>query len=709
VAEATKQAAAAKPAAAGAAPEAAAKAKGAEGGKAAAPPAGGKGPAKGGAADGKGPVKGGAGGGASADLLGLCTIQSSAVDTADEAVMRGDVQAMLSEVFRAVMYECFPSAREKGLSPDLVPNPAPGKFIHQYQCNAALGLAGKLKGMPDAPANPRVAAEKLLEAVLKRNSPLIGRAELSGPGYINVYLPVNFIAARVAYLLGKGVQPSIPARVYKVAVDYSSPNIAKEMHIGHLRSTIIGDAIARMLEFCGHNVLRINHVGDWGTQFGMLLAHLKDLQAEGKPVKGSIADLSGFYKQAKGRFDKEPEFKARAHKEVVALQAGDATNLALWREMVDVSAQMFSEVYSRLGIDSRLELCGESFYNPLIASTLQELESRGLCEISDGALVMKIDGYEVPLMVRKSDGGFGYDTTDITAIRYRLKDLGCDWLAYVIDSGQSLHLELVFQGAKKAGWWDPSTGVRVDHVGFGVVQGEDKKKFKSRSGDTVRLVDVLDEAKSRALVPLMDRAATAAANAASAAGAAAPAALTEAEKAELEKSAAVLGYGGVKYFDLKQNRLSDYVFNYERMLSPDGDTAVYLEYAHARLCSILRKAREQGVNVDALSTVDPASEGFKNPLSLLTFTHSTELFLCLELLRFQEVMNNAANGLYPHFLCDYLYTLSLRTAEFHRDCHVLSADNAPAVRDTRIRIVAATASVIKTIMKILGLIPLERI
>lgn len=342
-------------------------------------------------------------------------------------------------------------------------------------------------------------------------------------------------------------------------------------------------------------------------------------------------------------------------------------------------------MYSRLKIDSRLQLCGESFYNNMIPPVIREVEEKGLTSDSDGALVVRIPGHEVPLMVRKGDGGYGYDSTDMAAIKYRLQELKRDWIVYVVDAGQQLHFDLVFKGAQLAGWYTPATA-RVEHTGFGVIQGEDGKKFKTRSGDTVRLTEVLDEAKARAKALMVARL---------------EAGAMSVDEADLDHAAAVLGYGGVKYFDLRQNRLTDYVFSYERMLSPDGDTAVYSEYAHARLKSILRKAASQGVDVEAVIAAT-GKEG-------VTFHHPTEVALVNELSKFGDVVRQIEADLLPHHMCGFLFDLGGKIANFHRDCNVLSTANTAAVRDNRLRLVKCVADVMATSLQLLGITPLDRI
>lgn len=489
-------------------------------------------------------------GGADALATLLSSTTAAPLSPSDPSSMTSSVLHTLQSVFTAALHTAFPQAAAAGIAQaDVVLNTAANMY-HHFQCNSALSVYPKLKGpsapkekkgaapaaeggavapapapVPAAagptgpvPASPKAVAEAMIAAV-HASGPhwCIGKLECSGPGYINIYLPWNMVTARLAHILTMGQPLAGPLggldKARKVIVDYSSPNIAKDMHIGHLRSTIIGDTISRILEYCGHGVARLNHVGDWGTQFGMLIAYLKELLASGTvkddELDANISDLTAFYKASKKRFDADTDFKARAHLEVVALQAGDATNLALWKRMVTVSSKMFSEVYQRLGIDERLVLQGESFYNPLLAAVLAELQGKGLLKEEPGpegstgtALVQWVPGQEVPLMVRKSDGGYGYDSTDLAALKYRLYEQavplpggqgtaqGGDWLIYVVDAGQSLHFDLCFAGARQAGWYTPEGTTdgpvvgkvaRVEHCGFGVVLGEDGKKFKTRA------------------------------------------------------------------------------------------------------------------------------------------------------------------------------------------------------------------------------------
>ncbi|KAA0156312.1 hypothetical protein FNF29_01105 [Cafeteria roenbergensis] len=613
---------------------------------------------------------------------------------------RDELLSALRDAFGVAVNTAFPSLRD--ISPEaarpVVRLPGGPKFPHDAQCDnamsaySALSRAGQLPAGVRSPRDVGVA----IAAALPPNG-MIARTEVAGPGFINIFVNDGLLTSRCASILKEGLQAP-PRRPRHVAIDYSSPNIAKDMHVGHLRSTIIGDAISRILEYAGHRISRINHVGDWGTQFGMLLAHLKDTFPDYETRTPDISNLTVLYKEAKVRFDdkSDPEFKQRAYKEVVALQAGDEVNLRLWRTMVEVSAAMFNDVYKRLGVHPGLYLCGESFYNPLIPSTIEELSSKGLLTEDEGALLMFIEGEKVPLMVRKSDGGYGYDSTDLAAIRYRIQDLKADWLVYVIDAGQALHLRLTFKAAEVAGWADPAKH-RIDHVSFGIVCGEDKKRFRTRSGETVRLVDLLDQAKAIMIERLQDRkegAEAAAADDSTPGHAAAASASVITDAAEIEATAEGMGYGAVKYFDLKQNRLSDYIFNYDRMLSSDGDTAVYLQYQFARMHSILRKAAEKGHDVDGAVAA-----------AAITITHPSEHKLLFQLASWADAVAEAEDSLNPHVLCKWLYETSTYYAEFQRDCRVIGDENFAS----RVAIVAATVAAVKTAMEVIGIPPVNRL
>lgn len=638
---------------------------------------------------------------------GTAAIKECGAPELDEAALSGSVLDLVYKLFKVSLDDQFPSASSAVTKGMVIVNTAPSR-PHHYQCNMAMSSFKVLKSAGQDVASPRAVAEALITG-LPRNA-VISRCEVAGPGFINVFLAPSFLSARLEHLLREGVKPPQVEPV-RVAIDYSSPNIAKEMHVGHLRSTIIGDTIARILEFCGHTLLRINHVGDWGTQFGMLIAHLKDAYPDFESNPPDIADLTAFYKAAKVRFDKEEDFKGRAHAEVVALQAGDEVNVRLWKLICAISERMFKDVYSRLNIDGRLEVCGESFYNPMLPSVVEELEKAGLAEKSDGATILKVEGEDVPLMVRKSDGGYGYDSTDLAAIRYRIQELKCKWLIYVVDAGQSLHFDLVFKGAQKAGWYTPET-CRVDHVGFGVVQSKDEEtgkitKFKTRSGETVRLVDVLDEAKARAGSAIRERLE---------AGAAEGKSKSNIGEADVEHASEVLGYGSVKYFDLRRDRNSNYVFEYDDMLTQEGNTAVYMNYAHARVASIFRKASSMGADAGgaggaggadgAGGSADVEAAAVSELLSRtgITLGHPTELALAVHVARFSEVIEGILGDLRPHRLCSFLYELSVKFNDFYRDCHVTGTEE----QDSRLLLLAAVARTMRAGLGLLGIDVLDQ-
>src|SRR5688572_7232708 len=441
-----------------------------------------------------------------------------------------------------------------------------------FQADLAMGLAKVLKRPPRQVAEAVVAAAELGD--------VCERVEIAGPGFINLTLKVTFLERALAAVARDprlGVPPA--AHQERVVVDYSAPNVAKEMHVGHLRSTIIGDAIARLLEFAGHDVVRQNHIGDWGTPFGMLIEHLLDVGEAG--AQANMGELSEFYRDARVKFDGDPEFADRARQRVVLLQAGDARTLELWRQLVDLSNTYFFGVYERLGIGLREQhVHGESAYNAVLADVAAELERKGLARVNDGALCAFPPGFTnrdnepLPLIVRKQDGGYGYGATDLAAVRYRTQVLGATRLLYVVGAPQAQHLAMVFAVAIQAGWLVPPA--RAEHVAFGAVLGTDKKMFKSRAGESVRLTDLLDEAVERADAELARRD-------------------SQRDATARRALAAAIGIGAIKYADLANDRIKDYVFDFERMLAAEGRTGPYLQYAHARIRSIFRKGAESGV------------------------------------------------------------------------------------------------------------------
>ncbi|XP_023882701.1 arginine--tRNA ligase, chloroplastic/mitochondrial isoform X2 [Quercus suber] len=548
-----------------------------------------------------------------------------------------------------------------------------GKF-GDYQCNNAMGLWSKIKGKETEFKGPPAVGQAIMRNLPQ--SDIIESCSVAGPGFVNVKLSRNWMAQSIQRMLIDGIDtwaPRLPVR--RAVVDFSSPNIAKEMHVGHLRSTIIGDTIARMLEFSHVEVLRRNHVGDWGTQFGMLIEFLFEKFSNWEDVnEAAIGDLQEFYKESKKRFDSDPDFKERAQKAVVRLQGGEQKYRKAWTQICEISRNEFNRVYQRLGV--QLEEKGESFYNPYIPAVLKELTSKNLVEDSQGARVIFLEGFNIPLIVVKSDGGYNYASTDLAAIWYRLNEEKAEWMIYVTDVGQQQHFDMVFKAAKRAGWLstDDNAYPKASHVGFGLVLGDDKKRFRTRSSEVVRLADLLDEAKSRCKTTLIERGKG-----------------DEWTEEELEQTAEAIGYGAVKYADLKNNRLTNYTFSFDQMLNDKGNTAVYLLYAHARICSIIRKS---GKDIEELKS-----------MGAIVLDHADERALGLHLLQFSEVVEEACTNLLPNVLCEYLYNLSEFFTTFYSNCQVVGS----AEETSRLLLCEATATVMRKCFYLLGIVPVYKI
>ncbi|MEY4297656.1 MAG: arginine--tRNA ligase [Cyanobacteriota bacterium] len=597
----------------------------------------------------------------------------------------------LDSQLRAAMERAFPeaaaAARAAGrpLDPQLAPASKPD--FGDFQANGALPLAKPLGQAPRAIA-AAIVAELQADAGFAE---LCLDPQIAGPGFINLTLRPERLAAEVAARLGDvrlGV-PSVAAEgagggePAPVVVDFSSPNIAKEMHVGHLRSTIIGDSLARVLEFRGHPVLRLNHVGDWGTQFGMLITHLKQVAPEALTTADAVdlGDLVAFYRQAKARFDDDEAFQTTSREEVVKLQGGDPVSLKAWGLLCDQSRREFQKIYDRL--DIRLSERGESFYNPYLAAVVADLEAGGLLVTDDGARCVFLegvsgkDGKPLPLIVQKSDGGFNYATTDLAAIRYRFAAApegdGARRVIYVTDAGQASHFSGVFQVAQRAGWV-PADG-RLEHVPFGLVQGEDGRKLKTRAGDTVRLRDLLDEAVERAEADLRRR-------------------LQEEERTEEEsfihQVATTVGLAAVKYADLSQNRITNYQFSFDRMLALTGNTAPYLLYAVVRIAGIARRGGDLAGDTGGA----------------LQFSEPQEWALVRELLKFDAVIAEVEEELLPNRLCTYLFELSQVFNRFYDQVPVLKAEE-PA-RSSRLALCRLSADTLKLGLGLLGIPTLER-
>lgn len=625
---------------------------------------------------------------------------SAAASAMDSPALISAVKELFEEALAAVVPAGIPTQLAM-----VAPTDQKNAQLGDYQCNNAMALFGMCKklGADNPFKSPRAVAEAIL-AALPENE-LIKKTDIAGPGFINVTLNDSLLATTAARIVTDGVAWLAPTsrKGKKVIIDYSSPNVAKEMHVGHLRSTIIGESLARTYTFCGASVLALNHVGDWGTQFGMLIEHLNDQKAAGKATDDeSVSDLTAFYKQAKARFDEEDEFKVRARKRVTTLQGGDKESLRMWQEICDVSRKEFSKVYDRLDVN-RLEERGESFYNPFLPETVKELLSIGVAIESDGAVCVFPEGKGpddenvAPLIVRKSDGGFGYATTDLASIRHRIDVEKGDELVYVTDVGQSLHFQGFFDAAKRAKWWDPEK-TRVEHVGFGLVLGEDGKRFRTRSGDTVKLASLLDEAVSRCHDNISQR------NEEAYGG--------KMSKDEVSEAARIMGYGACKYADLKNNRTSNYVFSYDRMLELKGNTAVYLLYAHARVAQILVKAGvadEAGMKV-ALESADGniplnMDKILEDGKAVVHITAPQERALALHIARLPEMLDDTLDGLNPHRICEYLYELANFYSSFYTECRVVGSDQ----QKSRLLLCESTARVMRKCLDLLGIEALYRL
>lgn len=562
--------------------------------------------------------------------------------------------AVLRDRFQQAMVTAFGSDFR-----DADPVIRPSQYA-DFQANAPLALAKRLK------RPPREVAAELVAALAADD---VCTVDISGPGFVNVTLREDWIAAEATRLAADerlGV-PRQPCDV--VPIDYSAPNVAKEMHVGHLRTTVVGDALARTLEHLGHRVYRENHIGDWGTPFGMLIEHLLDV-GEGSAEAEALTDHpNDFYQAARTAFDSSPEFADRARRRVVALQAGDEETLRLWAELVDLSKVYFNHIYQALAVTLTDEhLAGESTYNDDLAAVCEELEAAGIATMSDGALCVFLDGFTgregkpVPLIIRKSDGGYGYATTDLATVRHRVRELGADRILYVIGAPQALHLQMVFATARLAGWLPEA--VEVVHVQIGNVLGSDGKILRTRSGDPIRLADLLDEAVDRA------------------------ARLLATNRPELspqvrEVIANHVGIGAVKYADLSVAHDSEYTFDFDRMLALQGNTGPYLQYAAARIASILRRAGD----ADA------------GPVVL---TAAAERALAIALLGFGDAVAQVGASYQPHRLCGYLFDLAQAFTRFYEECPVLKAED-PQVRASRLSLAAITHAVLTTGLGLLGI------
>jgi arginyl-tRNA synthetase len=538
-----------------------------------------------------------------------------------------------------------------------------------YQANGVMAIAKKL-GMA-----PRQLAEKVLTHL--DLSGIASKVEIAGPGFINIFLAPEFLADQVSLALQSDRLGITKPQAQTIVVDYSAPNVAKEMHVGHLRSTIIGDASVRTLEFLGHNVIRANHVGDWGTQFGMLIAWL-ELQQQQNAGEMALADLEGFYREAKKHYDEDEAFAERARSYVVKLQGGDEYFLQMWRKLVDITMSQNQMTYDRLNVTlTRKDVMGESLYNSMLPGIVADLKAKGLAVESEGATVVFLDefknkeGEPMGVIIQKKDGGYLYTTTDIACAKYRYETLHADRVLYYIDSRQHQHLMQAWTIVRKAGYIPES--VSLEHHMFGMMLGKDGKPFKTRAGGTVKLADLLDEALERARRLVAEK-------------------NPDMPADELEKLANAVGIGAVKYADLSKSRTTDYVFDWDNMLAFEGNTAPYMQYAYTRVLSVFRKA---DIDESALLAAK------------VVISEDREAQLAARLMQFEETLNVVAREGTPHVMCAYLYDLAGLFSGFYEHCPILSAGNEE-VRNSRLKLALLTAKTLKLGLDTLGIETIER-
>ena len=538
-----------------------------------------------------------------------------------------------------------------------------------YQANGVMGVAKKL-GM-----NPREFAQKVID-VLDLDG-IASKAEIAGPGFINIFLEPAFLAKQASAALADARLGIATQAQQTIVADYSAPNVAKEMHVGHLRSTIIGDAVVRTLEFLGHKVIRANHIGDWGTQFGMLIANLERVEKEQGEVSMELADLEGFYRESKKLYDEDEAFAERARAYVVKLQGGDEHCAKMWKKLVDVTMIQNQRNYDRLNVSlTRDDVMGESMYNDMLSVIVADLKEKGLAVESEGAQVVFLDEYKnkdgepMGVIVQKRDGGYLYTTTDIACAKYRYETLGADRVLYFIDSRQHQHLMQAWTIVRKAGYVPES--VSLEHHAFGMMLGKDGRPFKTRAGGTVRLADLLDEATERAQKLIEDKN---------------PELSTE-EKANIANTVAM---AAVKYSDSSKHRTTDYIFDWDNMLAFEGNTAPYMQYAYTRVASIFAKA---DIDMNSLS-------------GDIMIGDDKEKALISKLLQFDEAVTSVAREGQPHLMCSYLFELAGQFSSFYEACPILNAADE-TVKQSRLKLAALTAKTIKQGLDLLGIKTLER-
>jgi len=529
-----------------------------------------------------------------------------------------------------------------------------------YQYNGIMPLAKVYK------SNPREIASRVVANI--ELGEWIEKVEIAGPGFINIWLSKQALSTTATqYLTSSRIGVAKTTAPQKIVVDYSGPNMAKEMHVGHLRSSIIGDALVKLFAFLGHDVIAQNHIGDWGTQFGMLIAYLEE---SGAKQNGELKNLETFYKAAKKRFDEDDNFANKAREYVVKIQQGDSHCLKLWESFINISLSHCEDVYEKLGVSlTKEDVRAESFYNDDLSTVIDALESKSLLELSQGAKCVFIEGKEVPVIVQKGDGGYLYATTDLAALRYRASMLDANRIVYVVDARQGGHFKDIFDVAKRAGF--VGADVALEHVAFGTMMDKSGKPFKTRDGGTVKLIELLDEAVIKAKEAIKER--------------------DSYSDEQVETVAKVVGIGAVKYADLSINRESNYIFDWDKMLSFDGNTSLYLQYAYARISSILKKFDG---NIEACEVI---------------VGDEIEHRLVLMILKLEDVLIKAANDSTPHTISAYLYDLTVLFMKFYEQNPILKEDLDPKLKESRIAIAKLSADTIKLGLDILGIKVLERL
>ncbi len=538
------------------------------------------------------------------------------------------MKPLLTETFKTAIQEAF---GHSAADCDPTIQISSRKEFGDYQANFAMRLAKQLNKKPIDIATAVI--EKL------NNNPLFTSLEPSGPGFINIFLNNAFLVEQlqsVAHDARLGIERALIPQ--NIVVDYANANVAKEMHVGHIRSIVIGDAIVRILNFLGHHIIRQSHLGDWGTQFGMLIEYLFDMNEQTSPH--SLSQLDSLYKKSKEKFDADPDFADRARKRVVSLQQGDAETLAIWNTLVKESLSYFQKIYEKLGVLlTEDDVRGESFYNPMLSETVNELIQLGLAQDSDDATVVPLEEFSIPYLIRKKDGGYLYATTDLAAVKFRVETLGAKRIIYLTDARQKQHFAMLFATIRKAKW--AANDIRLEHIPFGTILGKDNKPFKTRSGEPIKLIAVLEEAENRAEEIARQKNPTL-------------------SQEQIKEIAHDVGMGALKYADLRSDKVKDYVFDWEKLLSFEGNTAPYLQNAYVRICSIFRKA-------------SIASKDIQDAKIILST--EVERTLAVKILHFSDVIYSVSDNLSLHILCDYLYDLASTYHQFYEHCPILSQDD----------------------------------